>query len=26
VGYLDGGTPPMICPNFIVDLTVVPAP
>ena len=26
VGYVDGGTPPTICPTFIVDLTVVPAP
>jgi hypothetical protein len=26
VGYLNGGTPPTICPNYISDLTVVPAP
>jgi hypothetical protein len=26
VGYLDGGTAPQICPTYITDLTVVPAP
>jgi len=26
VGYADGGTPPQICPTFITDLVVSPAP
>jgi len=26
VGYVDGGTAPQICPNYIVDLLVTPAP
>jgi hypothetical protein len=26
VGYVDGGTPPQICPNYISDLLVSPAP
>ena len=26
VGYLDGGTPPQLCPSYISDLKVVPAP
>ncbi len=26
VGYVDGGTPPVVCPKYITDLTVVPAP
>jgi hypothetical protein len=26
VGYLDGGTPPQVCPTYITDLKVVPAP
>jgi len=26
VGYVDGGTPPQICPSYISDLKVVPAP
>jgi len=26
VGYVDGGTPPQVCPNFITDLVVSPAP
>ncbi|HVP60089.1 MAG TPA: hypothetical protein VMT11_06000 [Myxococcaceae bacterium] len=26
VGYVDGGTPPQICPAYITDLKVVPAP
>ncbi len=26
VGYLNGGTPPTICPTYITDLTVVPPP
>jgi hypothetical protein len=26
VGYVDGGTPPQVCPNYITDLKVVPAP
>ncbi|MGZ6071295.1 MAG: hypothetical protein ACXWK8_08750, partial [Myxococcaceae bacterium] len=26
VGYLNGLTPPTICPSYITDLTVVPAP
>jgi len=25
VGYVDGGTPPQVCPNFITDLKVIPA-
>jgi len=25
VGYIDGGTPPQVCPNFITDLKVIPA-
>jgi hypothetical protein len=25
VGYIDGGTPPQVCPNFITDLLVTPA-
>ena len=26
VGYVDGGTPPQICPSYIADLVVSPAP
>ena len=26
VGYVDGGTPPQICPTYITDLVVSPAP
>jgi len=26
VGYVDGGTPPTVCPTYITDLKVVPAP
>jgi hypothetical protein len=26
VGYVDGGTPPQICPSYIADLLVAPAP
>ena len=26
VGYVDGGTPPQICPTYISDLLVSPAP
>ena len=26
VGYVDGGTPPVVCPTYMTDLAVVPAP
>ena len=26
VGYVDGGTPPQVCPSYISDLKVTPAP
>jgi hypothetical protein len=26
VGYVDGGTPPQVCPAYITDLKVAPAP
>jgi YVTN family beta-propeller protein len=26
VGYVDGGAPPQVCPSYITDLVVSPAP